>query len=78
MKKIAMISALLLPFAAMAQSRMQQRYDYDGSYGMMGFGGGMHGGLFGIWSLVMSIGFVLWLIVGGLLVVWLWQQINKK
>lgn len=44
-----------------------------GSYGMMGYGGGMGG--FGFF---MAFGGIVWTVVGVLAGVWLWQQINKK
>lgn len=47
--------------------------NYGGGYGMMGYGGGMNG--FGFF---MVAGGIIWTIVGILVAVWLWQQINKK
>lgn len=44
-------------------------YDLDGGYGMTEYGGG---GLF-----MVAGGFV-WITVGVLACVWLWQNINKK
>ena len=45
--------------------------DFDGlRYGMMGYGGGA--------SFFMVAGGLVWVIVGILAGVWLWQNINKK
>lgn len=41
-----------------------------GGYGMMGYGGGM--------SFFMVAGGLVWIIVGILAGVWLWQNISKK
>lgn len=62
---------------------------YPGPTGMMmnrlgGFGGwGMMGGGYrtswaGFWFWFMSLGALIWLGVGALLLVWLWKQISKK
>jgi len=32
----------------------------------------------GVWGIVMGVGILAWTIVGVLLAVWLWKQINKK
>lgn len=45
-------------------------YDLDSGYGMMGYGGGA--GFF------MAAGGLVWVAVGVLACVWLWQNINKK
>lgn len=47
--------------------------NYGDGYGMMGYGGGMGG--FGFF---MIAGGLIWTVVGILVAVWLWQQINKK
>ena len=39
--------------------------------GMTGFGGGL-------WSWVVSLASLVWLVVGVLAAVWLWKQIAKK
>ena len=46
----------------------------DGGYGMMGYGGGMMGS-FGLLAIMM---WSVWLVVGILAIVWLWQHVNKN
>jgi len=83
MKKIIFLLPLIflaLPFLASAQMHFG---DFDATttngqwYGMMnwGTGYGMMGyGFLGIFSLIS----IVWLVVGILAIVWLWQSINKK
>lgn len=68
MKKILYVvlgATLSAPLVASAQ--------YGYGYNMMGYQGGM--GNFGIF---MTIGGIVWTIVGILAIVWLWQHIEKK
>ena len=46
-----------------------------GSLGMMpcGYGGG-----FGLWHIFAGFGFVVWVVVGVLLVLWLWRQLRRR
>ena len=43
-----------------------------GPYMMWGGGG------WGFWGAIVALGVVAWTVVGVLLAVWLWKQINKK
>jgi hypothetical protein len=45
----------------------------NGGYEMMGYGGGM--GSFGLFAVM---AWSVWIVVGILACVWLWQNINKK
>jgi len=59
--------AILSPALA---SACFSNWGFNGTYGMMGYGGGM--GTF------MFVGGVVWTLVGILAVIWLWQHISKK
>lgn len=65
MKKFIVAISALLPFTAFANGA-------DGATwtGMMYWGGGM-----GVWG---PLTMLVWLVVGILAAVWLWQQITKK
>ena len=45
-------------------------WGYGGGYGMMGD--------FGFWGWILSLGAIVWVVVGVLLIVWLWKQIEKR
>ncbi|MBI3020108.1 MAG: hypothetical protein HYY60_02180 [Parcubacteria group bacterium] len=64
MKKIFFASLLALPAIVFANFGG----DYAGGWGMMGGGG----------NIFMSLAFVVWLVVGVLAAVWLWQHIDRK
>lgn len=78
-KIIAIVSlALLSPLAALADMAGGEQ-----SYGMMSWGnmmswGGMMGGGGSFWFFTAGLTGLVWLIVGILLIIWLWQEINKK
>ena len=42
-----------------------------------GYGDGSWGGMMGSWGWLMSLTWIVWLVVGILLVVWLWQKVRK-
>ena len=66
MKKIFFASLLALPFIAFA--------NFGSDYTMMPWGWGMMGG----GNIFMFLAFVVWLVVGVLAAIWLWQHIDKK
>lgn len=80
MKKllILVLSVTVLPVFALAHT--DSTYSDEGSFHMMdwhmGNGGGMMGtGVFGFLAILT---WLVWLAVGTLAIVWLWQKINKK
>lgn len=55
---------------------MMSNFDFNlGGYGMMG---GWDSGWGSFWYLIMSLGALVWVVVGILLVIWLIKQISKK
>lgn len=69
MKNIAYIALLSVLVSPIFASACIWDIDGIGYYGMMGYGGS---GFF------MVMGGIVWLVVGILAGVWLWQNINKK
>ncbi|MEK7652648.1 MAG: hypothetical protein AAB334_01740 [Patescibacteria group bacterium] len=70
-----------IPSVVLADGRYMMDFDSVGGYGGWGgwggWGGMMGGGGF-FWSLFMVLIPVVWLIVGILAIIWLWEKINKK
>jgi len=65
MKKIIFASLFALPFVAFANTGYG--YTMPWGWGMMGGG-----------NLFMFLAMIVWLVVGVLAAVWLWQHISKK
>jgi hypothetical protein len=71
-KLISLISLLLFSFPlSISAHEEQQMMGWEGS-SMMGMGMG------GVWSWLAAIFYIVWLIAGILLAVWLWKQIENK
>lgn len=62
---ISLMSFIILPILTNANGG-----DSQVSHGMMGFGG--------LWPWIMLLIPLVWLVVGILVIVWLWKQITKK
>lgn len=45
---------------------------------MMNSWGGMMAGWGSFWFFIFALGAIVWLIVGILVIAWLWKEINKK
>ena len=73
MRKIILTVSLFLlsPFMALADMADGQ------NYGMMSWGGMMGGGGY-FWFFMAGLTGLVWLIVGILLIMWLWKEMNKK
>lgn len=79
MKKfiVLLLPLLLVALPAAAQYGMMDRENVGVGGSMTGWGGMMGNG-FGLWNGLVVLMFVVWLVAGILLIVWLWEQIKKK
>jgi len=74
-KKVIFSGALsAAPMLVFADAYSGTDLDAMHQYGMMSFMGGSGG----VWGLLATAFFLVWLAVGVLLVVWLWGKVNKK
>tara|TARA_B100000315_G_scaffold134875_1_gene124264 strand:+ start:254 stop:466 length:213 start_codon:yes stop_codon:yes gene_type:complete len=48
-----------------------------GKWGMMSGGAGF-GGVASVWSWLMMLGYFVWLLVGVMLILFLWKKVNSK
>lgn len=79
MKKIILTASLLLmsPLAVLADMADGQSYNMMSGVNMMSWGGMMGGGG-SFWFFIFGLGSLVWLVVGVLLIIWLWGEISKK